>query len=401
MSEGVTRKDGWTTVAFGEVVRLSTERSNKSESDGFEWFIGLEHLEPGDLRIRGRGDIADGTTFTRVFRPGQVLFGKRRAYQRKVAVADFSGVCSGDIYVFEPKDDGLLPELLPFICQTDAFFEHAVGTSAGSLSPRTNWSSLAGFEFALPPIEEQRRIARILTSANALRMRLDDLARASEAVERAASLREFSETSHGITPSAWKPTQWDLAPLASLVAADSPICYGIVQVGNYVKDGVPTLAIKDLDGDFVKNVHRTSNSVETTYRRSRVVPGDVLLSIKGTVGEVAVVPSHFQGNISRDLARLRLDTDHINPRFFLHLYRSPMYQRYVTSVVVGTTRAELSIGALRKLAVPLPDLADQGAIVRRLDQLVSATAAARQRAEIAARLLRRLIGRCLALEDGQ
>lgn len=78
--------------------------------------------------------IADGVTFTNVFKPGQVLFGKRRAYQRKVAVADFSGVCSGDIYVLEPKGDALLPELLPFICQTDAFFDHAVGTSAGSLS---------------------------------------------------------------------------------------------------------------------------------------------------------------------------------------------------------------------------------------------------------------------------
>jgi hypothetical protein len=51
----------------------------------------------------------------------------------------------------------LLPELLPFICQTDAFFDHAVGTSAGSLSPRTNWTSLADFEFALPVYRIQHR----------------------------------------------------------------------------------------------------------------------------------------------------------------------------------------------------------------------------------------------------
>jgi len=91
------------------------------------------------------------------------LFGKRRAYQRKVAVADFSGVCSGDIYVLESKDPKkLLPELLPFICQTEAFFQHAVSTSAGSLSPRTNWTSLSNFTFALPPLEEQKRIVEIL-----------------------------------------------------------------------------------------------------------------------------------------------------------------------------------------------------------------------------------------------
>lgn len=141
-------KPGWKRVKFGDVVRLSKTRSKDPLADGLERYLGLEHLEPGDLRIRRWGDVADGVTFTNVFQPGQVLFGKRRAYQRKVAVADFSGVCSGDIYVLETKNaQVLLPELLPFICQTDAFFDHAVGTSAGSLSPRTNWTSLAGFEF--------------------------------------------------------------------------------------------------------------------------------------------------------------------------------------------------------------------------------------------------------------
>jgi type I restriction enzyme S subunit len=156
-------KPGWRWVKFGDVVRLSKTRSQDPLVDGIERYIGLEHLKPGDLRIRSWGSVADGVTFTNVFQPGQVLFGKRRAYQRKVAVADFSGVCSGDIYVLETKDvQGLLPELLPFICQTDAFFDHAVGTSAGSLSPRTNWTSLADFEFALPPLEDQLRIVSLL-----------------------------------------------------------------------------------------------------------------------------------------------------------------------------------------------------------------------------------------------
>lgn len=159
-------KPGWRRVRFGDVVRLSKARSQDPLADGIERYVGLEHLEPGDLRIRRWGNVADGVTFTSVFQPGQVLFGKRRAYQRKVAVADFSGVCSGDIYVLETKDaQVLLPELLPFICQTDAFFDHAVGTSAGSLSPRTNWASLADFEFALPPIAAQRQTLTLLAAA--------------------------------------------------------------------------------------------------------------------------------------------------------------------------------------------------------------------------------------------
>jgi type I restriction enzyme S subunit len=159
-------KPGWQRVKFGEVVRLNKETCKDPESAGIERVIGLEHLEPGDLRVRSWADVADGTTFSNRVRPGQVLFGKRRAYQRKVAVADFDAICSGDIYVFESSNPSrLIPELLPFICQTDLFFDYAVGTSAGSLSPRTNWKSLAEYEFELPPLEEQLRIADCLREA--------------------------------------------------------------------------------------------------------------------------------------------------------------------------------------------------------------------------------------------
>ena len=124
--------------------------SNDPERDGFERYLGLEHLKPSDLKVCSWGDIVDGTTFTSVFKPGQVLFGKRRAYQRKVAVADFSGVCSGDIYVLEPKGDELLPEMLPFICQSESFYDYVISMSQGGLSPRVNWKALAKYEFALP-----------------------------------------------------------------------------------------------------------------------------------------------------------------------------------------------------------------------------------------------------------
>jgi len=153
---------GWKRTRFGDVVENLNETERSPAEAGIERFIGLEHLEPGSLHVRSCGNVAEGITFTRRCRPGQVLFGKRRAYQRKVAVAEFEAVVSGDIYVLASRNDRLLPELLPFLCMSERFFQHAVGTSAGSLSPRTNWSSLASFEFDLPPFDQQRRIAEIL-----------------------------------------------------------------------------------------------------------------------------------------------------------------------------------------------------------------------------------------------
>ncbi len=154
-------RKGWKRVRFGDVVENINETCDPNEA-GLERFIAMEHLEPGSLHIRTWGAVADGTTFTRRCQPGQVLFGKRRAYQRKVAVAEFDAVVSGDIYVFAAKKDRLLPELLTFICISERFFKFAVETSAGSLSPRTNWSHLEDFAFDLPPLDQQHRLATIL-----------------------------------------------------------------------------------------------------------------------------------------------------------------------------------------------------------------------------------------------
>jgi len=156
-------KPGWKMVKFGEVVKNSNLVERDPEANGVERIVGLEHIDPENLHIRRWNSVADGTSFTRKFVPGQTLFGKRRAYQRKVAYAEFEGICSGDILTFEPKNRKvLLPELLPFICQSDAFFDHALDTSAGSLSPRTSWTALKDFKFPLPPLDEQKRIAEIL-----------------------------------------------------------------------------------------------------------------------------------------------------------------------------------------------------------------------------------------------
>ena len=191
-------KPGWQRVKFGEVVRLNKETCNDPAAAGLERVIGLEHLEPGDLRVRFWADVADGTTFTNRVRPGQLLFRKNRAYPRKVAVADFDAVCSGDIYVLESADlERLLPEFLPFMCQTETFFEHAVGTSAGSLSPRTNWNSLSQFELALPSLEEQLRISRLLESSRATVDALEEANSASKQLEATLFERRLSELDQG------------------------------------------------------------------------------------------------------------------------------------------------------------------------------------------------------------
>ena len=130
--------------------------------------VGLEHLQPGELALT-EWDEGNQNTFTKLFRKGQMLFGRRRAYLKKAAIAPFDGICSGDITVIEAVPDKLLPGLLPFIIQNDDFFNFAVGKSAGSLSPRVKWEHLRQYEFTLPPLEEQARLFEIFEAVYAAR----------------------------------------------------------------------------------------------------------------------------------------------------------------------------------------------------------------------------------------
>lgn len=176
-------KSHWKRVAFGDVVRNMNETVRDLEAAGIDRVIAMEHMDPGELKVSRWGSKEDGTTFTRRVKPGQTLFGKRRAYQRKVAYAEFDAICSGDIYTFETDATQLRGDLLPFLVQSDGFFEHALGTSAGSLSPRTNWRDLKDFGFNLPPLDEQKRIADLLWAVERHRRTLGDTAVALKAVE--------------------------------------------------------------------------------------------------------------------------------------------------------------------------------------------------------------------------
>ncbi|WP_372571706.1 restriction endonuclease subunit S [Ruegeria jejuensis] len=142
---------------FDQLADQINKRVMPDETD-VERYVGLEHLDPDSLRIRRWGDTSEVESTKLLFQPGDIIFGKRRVYQRKVAVADFEGICSAHAMVLRAKPETVLPEFLPFFMQSDLFMERALSISVGSLSPTINWKALAKEEFLLPPIQEQARL---------------------------------------------------------------------------------------------------------------------------------------------------------------------------------------------------------------------------------------------------
>ena len=372
-------KPGWTRVAFGDVVRLCTDRTSNPAAEGFERYIGLEHLDPGNLAIRRWGDVANGTTFTTVFQPGQVLFGKRRAYQRKVAVPDFSGVCSSDIYVLEPSNDRhLLPELLPFVCQTDSFFGHAIGTSAGSLSPRTNWRSLAAYEFALPPLDEQHRIAATLRECDRATQALDALVEAMQVAQ--ASVFDTLLV-NSITRNVVLGSLLTEAPRngCSAVVASTP-------TGHWVL-GLDALSKSGYRPGRLKPVQRTAAMLSSV-----VEAGDLLISRSNTRDRVGL-PGIF--NEARcdvswpdTMMRLRPDSSVVRPHFLELFLRSASGRRQIERFAAGTSASmkKVNADAIHQLPIVLPSSDTQDAILRQVGGVMAACASAERRLRTLKRL---------------
>ena len=359
MSVGVL-KPGWRRVKFGDVVKLNTDKVANPQEEGLERYVGLEHLEPGDLRVRRWGLVEEGTTFTNYFRPGQVLFGKRRAYQRKVAVADFDGVCSGDIYVFETKDPKvLLPELLPFICQTGAFFDYAVGTSAGSLSPRTNWTSLARYEFELPGLEEQESIAQLLQGAEDSLTTYKDLL-----ISGRTLLKSFRQN---LIPSG-RARVYRVEEVANLVTkGESPRWQGF----EYSDEGILFITSENVGNNqlLLEAPKYISDAFHSRLRRSKILPGDVLINIVGaSIGRASIVPpSIVEANTNQAVAVVRFKENYVIPQFFLEWYLSSSTQQFIFSRQVNTARANISLTDIRNFEIPALSNKEQVRIINEIN----------------------------------
>jgi len=340
--------DGWTRVKFGDVVRNCNHNSRDLDADGIDRVVGLDHLDPGSLRLvrwDHLADLPDGTTFRRKFKPGQVLFGKRRAYQRKVAVADFDGVCSGDILVFEPADKRMLAEFLPYVVQSDGFFDHALGTSAGSLSPRTKWAELAKYEFALPPADEQRKIVDLVASADA-----------QLGAVRAADIALRNLSASLVTERVWN-SEWELAPISDVWEGSIFFDGDWIESKDQSPEGIRLLQLADIgSGWFLdKSSRYISEATLARLKCSEVLPGDLLISrMADPIGRSCLLPDlGYRAITVVDVCVVRHESSTPSEAaYWLAVTNSRQWVRACEQASGGTTRTRVSRSKLEQIPVP-------------------------------------------------
>ncbi len=181
---------------FGDIVRDVKENVDRNNNP-YEYYIAGDHMDTDELHLLRRGVFAEndvGPAFIRIFKPGQVLYGSRRTYLRKVAVADFEGVTANTTFVLESKDESiLLQRLLPFIMQSDRFIKHSILRSKGSTNPYVLFSDLADYEIDLPDVERQANLADILWTIDNVKQAYKRLISATDELVKSQFIVMFGE----------------------------------------------------------------------------------------------------------------------------------------------------------------------------------------------------------------
>ena len=326
-------------------------------------YVGLEHLDPESLKIRRWGETSEVESSKIIFKCGDIIFGKRRAYQRKLAVADFDGICSAHAMVLRPKTDVVLEELLPFFMQSDIFMDRAVKISVGGLSPTINWKDLAKQEFALPPLEEQLRIAEVLQACEGAANGIQQLIDATHS-SYLATLNDFFSCALGPEPADgsscsssgahWEWRRVDEMFSLQLGKMSSKKARASGEHAEYIKNN------NVLWGGFSLDDLPSMSFDEREREKFSLEPGDLLVCEGGEIGRAAIWPgSHHDIYFQKALHRLRPIRPDANTRFFMHYLRACSLNGILNRIATGGTILHLPRERLAELRLPFPDTSEQ------------------------------------------
>jgi type I restriction enzyme S subunit len=350
-------KSDWKPVKFGDVVKEPKTSVRDAVAEGIERVVGLEHIDPESIHLKRFAGIDESTTFSKKFSPGDVLFGRRRAYLKKAAQATFEGICSGDITVMRVKNDRLLPELLPFIVQNEKFFDYAIEHSAGGLSPRVKFQDLANYEFLLPPKEQQAELAELLWSMDEI---IEKELRAINTLDIALS-REIEDKLHGV--------ELDGKTIREVIdeLSEKQKVKSLDELGRIYKGkGIPKSDVTEIGvpciryGELYTNHHRIIRrfhsyiSIETCSSAFQIEKNDILFAGSGeTITEIGKSAAYISDEIAyagSDMLVFR--PNDMDGTYLGYLMNSQLVRQQLNKYGTGATVIHIYQDDLKKIKVP-------------------------------------------------
>ena len=327
---------------FEDIIFNITEKKKPVEEDKYN-YIGLEHLESGNLFISKWGSDTAPEGEKIVMKKGDVLFGKRRAYQKKVAISPIDGIFSAHGMVLRPKEDVICKEFLPFFISSETFLNEAIRISVGGLSPTVNWKDIKELEFDLPPLAEQKVLAEKLWAAYEVKQSYLKMIEATEEMVKSQFIEMFGNP---VTNN----KGWNTIPIKD-VAPETPSIEK--QTGR-----VWILNLDMIESNTGKVVDKVFEDDSNLLSVAPFDEGNVLYSKLRPYLNKVVIPDG-KGYATTELVPLRPNQELLNITFFSHLLRGDDFVTYANSISAGTKMPRMPLKDLRKFPCILPPMEKQ------------------------------------------
>ena len=343
-------------VKLKDVVMRVKDKVDRDTAD-LDFYIGGEHFDYAEICISRRGVIQGSTigpAFHMRFQPGDVLLMSRNPHLRKAGVVDFEGICSDVSYVCRTKDENvLLQRYLPFIFQTDHFWDFAESNKKGSTNFFLNWSDFEKYEFNLPPIEIQRELTELLWAAENTKLAYVDLLRQTDELVKSQFIEMFGDCIRN-------DKEWNVRLLQDVLAEGCRVTYGIVKTEDDNPGGVPVFRPVDISQGHVptrSELKRTSKEISDQYKRTILNGDELLITIRGSVGETFQISKEFEGcNVARNIVPLRANTEILLQGFLKAVIDSVAFQEKIASITKGVALKGININEFKVCPIILPPI---------------------------------------------
>lgn len=383
-------KSTWQRLPFGEIAQSIGERVDPTSTD-LETYVGLEHIDPESIHIKRFGKREDVSGQKLRCYPGDVIFGRRRAYQRKAAICEFDGFCSAHSLVLRAIPEVIDPKLFPFFLHSDQFMHRAVDISVGGLSPTINWTKLKKEEFLFPPKNQQAIMAELLWAADEVVMRLN-YALATSKTTVASKLQELFGKSKSR-----RNESFDLKKLSECVHVQTGVAKGKKPKNGEKFASHPYLRVANVqDGylnlDEIKEISLPEKDIE----KYLLEDGDVVICEGGDfdkVGRGAIWRDHVSPCLHQNhVFCLRCDRSQILPEFLELQIQSNYGKGYFLGCAKKTSNlASINSTQVKDFPLQVADLERQQDIVDEFRLNHKVTTATNSQLKISTNLLKVLI----------
>ena len=328
---------------FEDIAINSTAKKKPTEADK-DTYLGLEHLDSGTLTVTRFGSEVAPIGEKLIMKKGDVLFGKRRAYQKKVAIAPFDGIFSAHGMVLRPKENVIDSGFFPLFISSDYFLDAAIKISVGSLSPTINWGALKVLEFDLPSLDEQKRLSEVLWAAIETRNAYKELLTLTEQLVKSQFVEMFGDL-------AVNDMGWDVKPFTKFAKIDATMTTEYEKYADHPHIGIDS--IESVSGEL--KGYRSVKQDGVKSGKYIFTPAHIIYSkIRPNLNKVAL-PT-FEGLCSADAYPILNNSDSCDKVFLAYVLRSELFLSYVLPFSYRTNFPKVNREQISGFSMPLPTL---------------------------------------------